>query len=114
MLLCLMGFTVLRMAEMQQVQFGKQGMMWMLLMADCVTLLQMADVRQLLFGKQGMSSQLPWPFWKQGFFFSDRPGLSFGLLQRQGGPCGLLAAVQVALVCCLQPFYWTLDLACLG
>ena len=55
----------------------------------------MAEMRHLLFGKEGSSSQLPWPSWKQGFFFCDRAGLSFGLVQRQGGPCGLLAAVQV-------------------
>ena len=57
--------------------------------------LQMSEMRQLLFGKAGGSNQLTWPAWKQGFFFCSRPGLSFGLVQQQGGPCGLLAAVQV-------------------
>ena len=61
--------------------------------------LQMAEMRHLLFGKEGSSSQLPWPSWKQGIFFCDRAGLSFGLVQRQGGPCGLLAAVQVCPHC---------------
>ena len=61
--------------------------------------LQMLEMRQLLFGKEGNGSQLPWLAWKQGFFFCDRPGLGFGLVQRQGGPCGLLAALQVATLC---------------
>ena len=56
---------------------------------------QMLAMRHLLFGDQGRSSQLPWPAWKQGFFFCERPELLFGLTQRQGGPCGLLAAMQV-------------------
>ena len=67
----------------------------------------MSEMRQLLFGKAGGSSQLPWPAWKQGFFFCTRPGLSFGLVQQQGGPCGLLAAVQVCAdgvmtLCCVM------------
>ena len=91
------------MAAMRHVLFVKLGVMWRIMMGEYVTLLQLADMRQLLFGKQGMSSQLPWPSWKQGFFFSDKPGLSFGLVQRQGGPCGLLAALQVTLpVRCLR------------
>ena len=64
-------------------------------------LLQMSEMRQLLFGRQGSGSQLPWPAWKQGFFFCCRPGLSFGLVQQQGGPCGLLAAMQVRRNGCL-------------
>ena len=61
----------------------------------CCARLQMLEMRQLLFGKEG----LPWLAWKQGFFFCDRPGLGLGLVQRQGGPCGLLAALQVATPC---------------
>jgi len=56
---------------------------------------QMLAMRHLLFDDAGCSSQLPWPAWKQGFFFCEKPELQFGLMQRQGGPCGLLAAVQV-------------------
>ncbi len=56
---------------------------------------QMLAMRHLLFGDEGCSGQLPWPAWKQGFFFCERPELLFGLMQRQGGPCGLLAAMQV-------------------
>lgn len=36
--------------------------------------------------------------WKQGFFFSQVEGLQFGLVQIQGGPCGVLAAVQAHLL----------------
>ena len=70
---------------------------------DKSRVMQMAELRQLMFGKEGSSSQLPWPAWQQGFFFSDRPGLQWGLVQRAGGPCGLLAAMQVlccAMLCC--------------
>ncbi len=56
---------------------------------------QMLAMRHLLFDDAGCSSQLPWPAWKRGFFFCEKPELQFGLMQRQGGPCGLLAAVQV-------------------
>lgn len=56
---------------------------------------QMLAMRRLLFGDEGCSSRLPWPAWKQGFFFCERPELLFGLTQHQGGPCGLLVAMQV-------------------
>lgn len=56
--------------------------------------MQMAEVQQLLFGKDGSINQLPWPAWQQGFFFSEQPGLQYGLVQIAGGPCGLLAAMQ--------------------
>lgn len=36
--------------------------------------------------------------WKQGFFFSQAEGLQFGLVQQQGGPCGVFAAVQAHLL----------------
>ena len=67
----------------------------------------MVELRQLMFGKEGSSSQLPWPAWHQGFFFSKRPGLGWGLVQRAGGPCGLLAVMQVltcAMLCCVIPY----------
>lgn len=58
----------------------------------------MRALRQLLWGSQGG----PPPSWKQGFFFSTRPGLQFGLVQRQGGPCGVLAAVQAHVLAALH------------
>ena len=39
--------------------------------------------------------------WKQGFFFSNKSGLQFGLVQNQGGPCGVLAAVQAHILAAL-------------
>ncbi|KAL3163259.1 hypothetical protein ABBQ32_009658 [Trebouxia sp. C0010 RCD-2024] len=63
---------------------------------------EMNDMRQLLFGEAGRASQLPWLAWKQGFYFSSRPGLSFGLVQQQGGPCGLLAAVQAHVMAAIM------------
>ena len=31
----------------------------------------------------------------QGFFFTDTKDLGYGLVQMEGGPCGVLAAVNV-------------------
>ena len=44
----------------------------------------------------GPNRHSPPPSWVQGFYFSDNPKLAFGLVQRDGGPCGVLAAVQAA------------------
>ncbi|KAG2484736.1 hypothetical protein HYH03_016483 [Edaphochlamys debaryana] len=54
----------------------------------------MRAVRLLLWGKHGQ----PPPSWKQGFYFCRHPGLQFGLVQRQGGPCGVLAGVQAHIL----------------
>lgn len=50
-----------------------------------------ALLKELLFAKQGGRQPASWV---QGFFFSEHPGLEYGLVQREGGPCGVLAAVQ--------------------
>ncbi|KAK9816522.1 hypothetical protein WJX72_001518 [[Myrmecia] bisecta] len=61
---------------------------------------QMRSMRQLLFGRDcGLG--LPWSAWKQGLLFNTTPGLAFGLVQRQGGPCGVLAAVQAHVLAVL-------------
>lgn len=57
----------------------------------------MRQLKQLLWGPPG---QAPLS-WKQGFVFNRHPGLQFGLLQRQGGPCGVLAAVQALILAAL-------------
>eukprot|EP00798_Chlamydomonas_sp_ICE-L_P002615 gene2615-30938_t len=44
----------------------------------------------LLWGTHGQ----PPPSWQQGFFFNSNKDLGYGLLQSQGGPCGVLAGVQ--------------------
>uniref|UniRef100_A0A9J8BT78 Ubiquitin carboxyl-terminal hydrolase MINDY n=1 Tax=Cyprinus carpio carpio TaxID=630221 RepID=A0A9J8BT78_CYPCA len=37
--------------------------------------------------------------WKQqNFTFSDTPGLKYGIVQKKGGPCGVLAAVQACVL----------------
>lgn len=38
----------------------------------------------------------------QGFFFNTKPGLQFGLVQLEGGPCGVLAAVQAHVLANLR------------
>jgi len=58
------------------------------------------QARQLLFGCRGGT---PPDSWKQGFFFTDTAGLEFGLHQDQGGPCGVLAAVQAHILLDLLP-----------
>ncbi|GAX82694.1 hypothetical protein CEUSTIGMA_g10120.t1 [Chlamydomonas eustigma] len=54
-------------------------------------------IQRLLWGNQGQ----PPPSWKQGFFYNPKPGLQFGLVQLQGGPCGVLAAVQAHVLAAL-------------
>jgi len=54
-------------------------------------------LKQLLWGNHGQ----PPASWKQGFFFNARPGLQFGLVQKEGGPCGLLAGVQAHILAAL-------------
>lgn len=53
-------------------------------------------VQDKLFGKLG-----PPDSWKQGFFFSTVAGLEYGFVQTQGGPCGILAAVQAQFLAAL-------------
>ena len=35
----------------------------------------------------------------QGFVFSNNEGTRFGLVQKHGGPCGVLASVEATLLC---------------
>lgn len=55
------------------------------------------DLRKLLFGDSLDNKNLP-KSWQQGFYFSDNPSLFFGLFQKEGGPCGVLACVQAYLI----------------
>jgi hypothetical protein len=55
-------------------------------------------IKELLWGSQGQ----PPPSWQQGFFFNSHPGLEFGLVQLQGGPCGVLASVQAHVLAGLR------------
>ncbi|KAG2430114.1 hypothetical protein HXX76_010213 [Chlamydomonas incerta] len=54
----------------------------------------MRQLKTLLWGNLGQ----PPPSWKQGFFFNAHAGLQFGLVQKLGGPCGVLAAVQAHIL----------------
>ena len=57
----------------------------------------MRAIRALLWGAQGQ----PPASWKQGFFFNKHQGLGFGLVQTNGGPCGVLASVQAHILAAL-------------
>jgi len=48
------------------------------------------DCRALVLGKGGFSDS-----WVQGLFWTEEEDLRFGLWQENGGPCGVIAAVQV-------------------
>lgn len=52
------------------------------------------SLRQLLYSVDKKVLPAFHKSWYQGFFFSDVPGLGYGLVQPEGGPCGALAAVQ--------------------
>lgn len=54
-----------------------------------------ASLRRVTIG-----SRRPWAAsWSdQGFFFNRNEGLGYGLVQRHGGPCGVLAAVQTHII----------------
>ncbi|KAL3667412.1 hypothetical protein V7S43_007638 [Phytophthora oleae] len=51
-----------------------------------------AAVQQLLFGSSKKTFSAHWE--EQGFVFSTLQDLQYGLVQHQGGPCGILAVVQ--------------------
>jgi len=56
-----------------------------------------ADVRQLLFGGRRIDCfNKAWT--EQGFYFNTIEGLGCGLVQNEGGPCGVIAAVQAHVV----------------
>jgi len=51
------------------------------------------SVKMHLFGRMGAPAS-----WKQGFFFSQERGLEYGLVQKEGGPCGILAGMQARVL----------------
>ncbi|KAH7828075.1 putative Protein FAM188B [Monocercomonoides exilis] len=58
---------------------------------------ELCRLQQLIFGDRPRRS-FP-AAWMQGFFFRPAGGTnSFGLVQREGGPCGILAAVQAQIL----------------
>jgi len=51
------------------------------------------SLRTLVFGAPSRGFTEGWI--GQAFEFSNEPALRFGLVQRRGGPCGVMACVQV-------------------
>ena len=51
-----------------------------------------AALRTLIFGDQNGSWNKPWMV--QNFDFTKNRGLEYGLVQKEGGPCGVVASVQ--------------------
>jgi hypothetical protein len=54
-------------------------------------------VRMLIFGgKRGTTFNEAWR--EQGLFFSANESAGFGLVQKNGGPCGVLASIQATII----------------
>lgn len=66
---------------------------------DAVSQADMHKLHTILWG----SSCSPPSSWKQGFYFCQRKTLTFGLVQKRGGPCGALAAVQAQILAYFWP-----------
>lgn len=61
-----------------------------------VTEVEANGIRELVFGEPSKSFNDAWR--EQGFYFCGVDGLRYGLVQVEGGPCGVLAAVQAFLL----------------
>jgi len=57
---------------------------------------QCNGLRKLLYGDPKRSFNEAWL--EQGFFFSEVPHLGYGIVQKEGGPCGPIASVNVRVV----------------
>ncbi|XP_050972935.1 LOW QUALITY PROTEIN: probable ubiquitin carboxyl-terminal hydrolase MINDY-4 [Labeo rohita] len=53
-------------------------------------------LKELIFGSSMACFTEEWK--RQNFTFSDTPGLKYGIVQKKGGPCGVLAAVQACVL----------------
>ncbi|XP_064613646.1 probable ubiquitin carboxyl-terminal hydrolase MINDY-4 isoform X2 [Liolophura sinensis] len=54
------------------------------------------NLKMLIFGSSSGCFNDEWKY--QSFTFSDQPHLMYGFVQKKGGPCGVLAAVQAVLL----------------
>lgn len=69
-----------------------------------VSLEEAHRAKSLIFGSSHLTGTFTEPWLAQGFFFQapevtrEVPSLAFGLVQAQGGPCGMLAVVQAYVV----------------
>ncbi|KAI4872328.1 hypothetical protein NFI96_027756, partial [Prochilodus magdalenae] len=58
---------------------------------------QMATaLKEIIFGSPVMYFSEEWK--RQSFTFSNTPALRYGIVQKKGGPCGMLAAVQATVL----------------
>ncbi|KAG7332784.1 hypothetical protein KOW79_004618 [Hemibagrus wyckioides] len=53
-------------------------------------------LKEMIFGSPAACFSEEWRC--QSFSFSSRPALRYGIVQKKGGPCGVLAAVQAAVL----------------
>ncbi|XP_053481930.1 probable ubiquitin carboxyl-terminal hydrolase MINDY-4 isoform X2 [Ictalurus furcatus] len=53
-------------------------------------------LKEIIFGSPAACFSEEWRC--QSFTFSSRPALRYGIVQKKGGPCGVLAAVQAAVL----------------
>uniref|UniRef100_A0A673IUE5 Ubiquitin carboxyl-terminal hydrolase MINDY n=1 Tax=Sinocyclocheilus rhinocerous TaxID=307959 RepID=A0A673IUE5_9TELE len=53
-------------------------------------------LKEIIFGSPMACFTEEWK--QQNFTFSDTPGLKYGIVQKKGGPCGVLAAVQACAI----------------
>ncbi|XP_067250762.1 probable ubiquitin carboxyl-terminal hydrolase MINDY-4 [Chanodichthys erythropterus] len=53
-------------------------------------------LKEIIFGSPMACFTEEWK--QQNFTFSDTPGLKYGIVQKKGGPCGVLAAVQACVL----------------
>ena len=79
------GFAASRPNVRMGFGFGAAGQ------PESLSLSEARRARALLFGVGRGWGGAPW---RQGLYFSDVPGLGYGLVQREGGTCGALAALQ--------------------
>ena len=65
-----------------------------------VSAAEASSLRRVLFGPPSATNNQTFPpSWRsQSFFFSAQPSLPYGLVQKEGGPCGLIASVQAELL----------------
>ncbi|KAL1428068.1 hypothetical protein MTO96_000403 [Rhipicephalus appendiculatus] len=61
-----------------------------------ITRQEATELKELLFGTRNGKFGEEWA--SQGFTFTKSNAVPYGLLQKQGGPCGVLAAVQAYMI----------------
>ncbi|XP_069114259.1 probable ubiquitin carboxyl-terminal hydrolase MINDY-4 [Argopecten irradians] len=61
-----------------------------------ITLQTAVNLKTIIFGHANQNFNDEWRY--QSFTFCDLPNLKFGIVQKKGGPCGVLAAVQACVL----------------